>query len=197
VESFCEIRKEKSYWNVVCSCGSKFIVIGRALTSGNTKSCGCLRKEITSERFAKHLLCKTATYTSWANLIQRCTNINSSHYKDYGGRGITICEKWLTFTGFYEDMGDRPEGMSLDRKDNDGNYNKENCKWSTQKEQCNNKRSNHMMVYRGKTQTLGQWADELGMEYSTLNSRVNRSKWSIGKALSQALLVECFLFCLK
>lgn len=174
----------KPCWNVRCDCGNELKVIGALLKNGNTKSCGCLRKEITSALNAKHNLSKNNVYVTWQNLIQRCTNIKSEHYKDYGGRGIKVCDRWFSFENFYYDMGVRPKGMSIDRIDVNGDYCKENCRWSTQKEQCNNKRSNLLIMYRGKIKTLMQWSEELGIKYSTLNSRINRSKWTIEKALS-------------
>ena len=103
----------------------------------------------------------------------RCLNSRHHAFADYGGRGITVCEKWLNFEGFLEDMGVRPAGRSLDRIDNNKGYSKENCKWATQKEQSNNKRNNHRITFMGKTQNITQWAEELGLNRNTLYGQIN------------------------
>lgn len=137
---------KSTIWLCRCDCGqSTFIKMGN-LVSGNTKSCGCLMKELSGARgkvqFTTHGMSKSREFTSWRGMIKRCTNPNNDHYKNYGGRGITVCERWLhSFEDFYEDMGIRPFGMTLDRKDTNGNYCKDNCKWSTPKEQANNRRN--------------------------------------------------------
>lgn len=124
-------------WNCICDCGNFKIVSGCKLKSGNTKSCGCLQREsrITHGRSS------TKLYKSWSVMINRCINPNCPSYPDYGGRGITVCDRWkYSFENFLEDMGERPEGMSLDRKDNDGNYEPSNCRWATGTQQEFNKR---------------------------------------------------------
>lgn len=110
--------------------------------NGKTKSCGCLSKEriAQSNKDRANELTNTPTYISWKQMKQRCLNPNTPDYKNYGGRGVTICDKWIKFAGFYEDMGERPDGLTLDRIDNNGSYCKENCKWSTRAEQNRNKR---------------------------------------------------------
>lgn len=129
-------------WQCACSCGSNVEVITASLMNGKTKSCGCLVRDnvAQSNKNRASELTNTPTYISWKQMKQRCLNPNAPDYKNYGGRGVTICEKWIKFAGFYEDMGERPEGLTLDRIDNNGNYNKENCKWSTRAEQNRNKR---------------------------------------------------------
>ena len=117
-------------------------VITASLTNGSTKSCGCLCKEriAQSNKDRASELTNTPAYISWKQMKQRCLNPNAPDYKNYGGRGVTICEKWFKFAGFYEDMGERPNGLTLDRIDNNESYCKENCKWSTRSEQNRNKR---------------------------------------------------------
>ena len=131
-----------------------------------------------------HGLSRSLIYNTWLSMIRRCTDPKNVNYKNYGGRGITVCTKWLNFEDFHEDMGDRIKGMYLDRKNNDVGYCKDNCKWSTKKEQNNNKRTNVNITYKGKTQNLTQWAEELGINRNTLKSRINRSCWSIQKSFN-------------
>lgn len=126
----------------------------------------------------------TPTYRSWAGMIQRCTNFSDPRYKDYGGRGILVCNRWRSFQNFFKDMGNRPEGTTLDRIDNNGNYEPENCRWATPKEQSRNTSFNHLITHNGKTQSLVSWADETGINQRTLYARISRLGWSIEKALT-------------
>lgn len=121
-------------------------------------------------------------YTIWGEMKARCLNKNR---ENYGGRGITVCSRWLRFEEFIKDMGTRPsKNHSIDRIDNDKGYFKENCKWATWKEQSRNKRNNVNITYQGKTQCLPDWAEELGISKSTLQSRINRSNWPIERAFT-------------
>lgn len=130
-------------WLCACSCGESIIVSGHSLRSGTTTSCGCLAKELAAERFSTHNKSGTGTYQSWICMRNRCYYKKDISYKYYGERGITVCDRWLdSFENFYEDMGDRPDGKSIDRINNEGNYEPTNCKWSTAKEQANNTRRN-------------------------------------------------------
>ena len=125
-------------------------------------------------------LYQSPIYKSWANMKTRCNNSNYNQYHRYGGRGITYCDKWKTFKGFYEDMGsDFKIGSQLDRVDNNGNYCKENCKWSTPTEQCNNRHTNKFITYNNKTQTLEQWIQELNLKSSTVRQRYYVYKYPI------------------
>ena len=118
----------------------------------------------------------TKVYRCWQSMKQRCLNKNDIGYKNYGGRGITVCPEWLnSFKNFYADMGKKPEGLSLDRIDNDGNYCKENCRWATLEEQHNNTRANRFLTYNNKTQTMAQWAREFNISSSTLFGRIKRT----------------------
>ncbi len=180
VVGFSHRYKSDYYWNCICECENTKIIKRGSLISGVTKSCGCLSKE----KSTKHNLCNTSTYNTWEGMIQRCTNHNATRYISYGEKGITVCDKWLSFEGFYEDMGLRPIGTTLDRVDNNSGYYKENCRWATKQQQDNNRSSNINITYQNKTQTLMQWSRELGINWNTLHSRIVKSKWEITKALS-------------
>jgi len=117
---------------------------------------------------------------------QRCKNKNSSYYHIYGGKGVSVCNEWEDFESFFKwamESGYK-EGLTIDRINSDGNYEPSNCRWATQKEQQNNKSNNHVITYNGKTQTMKQWAEEIGMNYTTLVNRIVRNHWSVEKALT-------------
>lgn len=160
-------------YNCVCDCGNHVVRNVSYFTSKKTphKSCGCWRKELTKEKTFKHGMSLTATHRVWAGIKARCTNKNDKYYPRYGGRGIKVCDRWLhSFENFYADMGEKPEKMSLDRIDNNGNYCPENCRWATVKTQNNNRRTNIYITYRGKTMTLKQWCEKYDMIYANVQN---------------------------
>jgi hypothetical protein len=167
-----------------CECGNTVSVRGPSLRSGNTTSCGCVHKAMVGELNKKHGQTRTAEYSIWQNMISRCTNPNVECYSRYGERGITVCDEWRVFENFYADMGNRPDGMTLDRIDNEGPYSKENCRWATAKEQARNTRRTQLVEFGGKTQCLKDWADEVGLAYNTLRKRFVIHNWPFDKAIS-------------
>lgn len=137
-------------WLCHCDCGNDLVARSRDLRSGNTKSCGCLKMDLTRVRFTTHGYCKEGKpnqeYTTWKGMRQRCNDPNADNYPRYGGRGISVCARWSDFSLFLADMGPRPEGTSIDRINNDGNYEPGNCRWATAVEQQNNRRKTNVML---------------------------------------------------
>lgn len=136
----------RSLFECVCDCGKNVFVVKGNLVSGNTKSCGCLQRDQMATQFLKHGATTNREgkfgYWSWTAMIQRCTNPKHLHFSNYGGRGITVCERWLnSFENFLADMGPRPDGLTIERRNNYLGYFKSNCRWATRKEQMANLRS--------------------------------------------------------
>lgn len=162
-------------WKCKCDCGNIKIICSASLVRGSTNSCGCLQKEDVKKRSTKHGMRKTLTYKIWAGMLQRCNNWNDPSYKDYGGRGITVCERWLKFENFFADMGEKPHGLTIDRIDNDLGYYKENCKWATQAEQVRNQR----LSVKSKTGIRGVYWDKGARKYRA-NITAKNKKYYIG-----------------
>lgn len=175
--------KKGSLWLCQCDCGSTKIVYGSHLVSASVVSCGCYHYERQTSA-KKHGKRHSKAYVTWVNMRQRCGNPKNTAWPSYGGRGIRVCEQWCSFEAFYADMGDPPPGMSLDRIDVNGDYSKDNCRWATGKQQARNKSDNRMIEFDGKVQSLGAWAEETGIDYYTLHSRLKRG-WSIEDALTR------------
>lgn len=153
-----------SLWTCRCECGSVKTYYGTALRSGGTKSCGCMKGENISAAVEQHGMRGTPTYNSWKTMKARCSNPNSPDYESYGGRGITVCDRWESFENFIADMGMRPRGMTLDRIDTNGAYSKENCRWATPIQQARNRKSNRLVVFEGQEMTLSEFADKIGID---------------------------------
>jgi hypothetical protein len=175
-------------WECRCICGKVRQIIAYSLTSGASQSCGCLRAErlgaATNKRNFKHGKSESKIHNAWEDMKNRCTNLKCRSYKDYGARGIKVCQRWNdSFDAFYADTGDPPEGLSLERIDNEKGYGPDNCRWATQKEQCNNTRRNVFLTYQGKTQTLSQWAEEYGIDRRLFWRKLKICKWPIEKII--------------
>jgi hypothetical protein len=183
-------------WLCKCECGEEIEVVSNSLLTGNTKSCSCLQKDTARHECKKRTkhglsplgLCNRGAYKSWAHMKQRCLNKNCASYKDYGGRGISACDKWLTFEGFWDDMGPTyQEGLTIERIDVNGNYEPDNCRWATKQEQAENKRNNVYITYNNQTKTVAQWARDLNVKATTIYQRI-QSGWSNEKLLMQPRL---------
>lgn len=167
------------YREVQCDCGNRKLVLISNLTSGHTTSCGCFATEL----ITKHGMGRTRTYRIWAGILERCNNPNKKAYPLYGGRGISVCDEWYDFRNFYADMGECPDGLTIDRIDNDGNYEPSNCRWATYSQQANNRRSTVILEYNGKKMSLKEWSIELGISYKAIVHRYQRG-WSVEKTLT-------------
>jgi hypothetical protein len=166
---------------VECICGVIKKAGMSAVISGNTKSCGCLDKQAASNRLKKrmttHGMKKSSEYNSWKGMKMRCVNQNDTSYKNYGARGITVCDRWLnSFENFLADMGKKPSTKhSIERIDVNGNYEPLNCKWADAKEQGLNKRNSVVLTINGITKPIGQWAKDIGISHSGLQWRIDNN----------------------
>lgn len=191
--------KSRTYCVCLCNCGNSVEVKSTSLVQGHTKSCGCLHKEVAAENvtLTTHGMSRTATYKTYGSMIQRCYNYNNAQYKNYGARGIKVCEGWLEgFEVFYSDMGEKPKGLSLDRIKNNLHYScghcrecfknnwKLNCRWTTQKEQMRNFRNNVIITINGKSATIAEWSEITGVKHNTITERIKRG-WNKEDAVTR------------
>lgn len=178
-----------SYFIVKCVCGNTKSVRRDHLLTGKTLSCGCLFREMLSERNTTHGMSRTSEYRTWKNILHRCNDETDHRFKDYGGRGIRVCPQWLDFAKFLEDMGKKPfDAAQIDRSNNFIGYNKENCSWVTRKQNQRNTRSNRLIEYKGEVQPLVVFAERFGINKSTLHKRISRSDWSVKMAIETPVL---------
>ena len=174
-------------WACKCSCGNNTIVSRHELRSGDTNSCGCLRREVSKNRFLTHGKRYSKEYQIWLSMKDRCLNKNNISYSNYGGRGIKICDEWISsFEKFYQDMGQSPgKEYSIDRIDNNKFYSKENCKWSTRHEQSNNRRVTIIVEYMGEKLPLSDMCVKVGISYECARQRINKYGWSVFDTFSK------------
>lgn len=173
-------------WNCLCDCGTSKVLPGAYLTRGNTKSCGCYRQDKSRADHTTHGMTHTTEFKIWGGMKERISNPNYHGYANYGGRGITMCEEWFnSFETFLADMGPRPSpNHSMDRINNSEGYSKANCTWSTVKQQARNRRTNHLLEYKGEKLPLAVWTERLGFRKMTLRNRIV-SGWDIERAMTE------------
>ena len=172
-----QTRSRKTiYWQYKCDCGN---IITRAkgdVTKGSISSCGCKTKQLSSFTRQTHGLSSTVLYEIYKLMLRRCLSPTNSSYKNYGGRGIKVCDEWKQdFMAFYKwaMANGYKEDLTIDRIDNNGNYEPSNCRWATKQEQCNNKRNNHVVAYKGEKHSLADWCRILKLNYYTVRGRLN------------------------
>ena len=174
-------------WKCKCDCGNIIYVPTHSLNSGNTTSCGCKKIEFIARRSRTHGMTKTRTYASWYAMKRRCSEKSKKHKKDYYDRGIKVCERWeKSFENFLSDMGVRPEGMTLDRIDVNGNYEPSNCRWADATTQANNARSNYAIIYNGVKGGTLYWSEKTGIPASIIRCRI-RAGWDVSDILNVKL----------
>lgn len=170
-------------WFCLCDCGAIAVTSRVCLRRGMTKSCGCLSRETSRDRNLVHGYSGTRVYRIWSHIKSRCYEPTNVGYELYGGRGVKVCQRWMeSFAAFLEDMGDPPtDKHSIDRINSDGDYTPENCRWATSTQQNRNRRNNRVITYLDKTQTLEEWAAELGIDSRRVGWRLTKG-WTIRQA---------------
>jgi len=179
-------RSDEVMWVCACDCGNTCSVRSKALRNGVTRSCGCLHKELLSRSRKTHGMSETKLCQVWSGIKKRCINPRQKAYADYGGRGIRVCDRWIdSFDNFLLDMGLPPgDKHTIDRIDNDGDYEPSNCRWATRSEQARNKRNSIRITLYGKTLSISDWADETGLTRSAITQRISNG-WSVEDALTK------------
>lgn len=182
-------KRGEYYWKCLCDCGNYKRVSGNKLRSGNTSSCGCFQREYRLSGVAnkKHGKTNSKLYVIWINMKARCRNPKNSMYKNYGGRGILICDEWAeSFEAFMKWANDHnySDGLSIERINVNGNYEPNNCKWIKPVEQYLNRTDSHMVTAYGRTQTIKEWSAESGIKYDTIERRINAYGWDSERAVS-------------
>lgn|SRR6185503_3088514 len=165
-------KQNRIQWLCSCDCGKEWTVIGHNLTNGRQKSCPCRKNQLAAERHYVHGMVHKREYRIWSGIKKRCFNPKEPAYKNYGERGITMCDEWKKdFMAFYRDMGPCPDGFTIDRINNDGNYEPGNCRWTTRVIQNRNRRDVVMLTHDGETMSLRDWADRMHMNFDKLRYR--------------------------
>lgn len=193
VVSFSHIHGSHAYWNCVCDCGKPRVVCGSAMMTGKTKSCGCIGREVSRKRMStKNGYSKTRVYRIFIGMKLRCYKKTDKDYPRYGGRGITICDEWLKDSRSFVDWALQhgyADDLSIDRIDVNGNYSPENCRWVSAKKQANNRRSNLLITYAGKTLSASEWCAIKGWNRHVIPERL-RKGWSLEKAMNTPLRIR-------
>lgn len=170
-----------AYWLCRCKCGRERVIRGDTLRNGTSRMCDHCKNMF-------HGMDGTPEYRAWIGMISRCNDPSVPCYSKYGGRGICVCQRWMSFQHFLSDMGTRPSPQhSIDRIDNDGNYEPGNCRWATKKQQSRNIRSNRLLTLNGQTKCVSEWAEFIGIKRTTLDERL-RHGWSIEDALTLPIM---------
>ncbi len=192
IETIGKNKHGDAIWKCLCCCGKEVIATRNHLIRGNTKSCGCLnddtRSEMCIKRNTTHNMSRSPEFNSWVLMHRRCRNDkdNNPDFDNYAGRGITVDPSWYTFEQFYKDMGDKPgRGYSIERINNEGGYTPENCKWATQKEQCNNTRNTRKFCIKGEVLSQQNLAKKFGINVHTLKSKMYFRNLSVLEALRE------------
>lgn len=184
VMSFAGTSSGRSRWDCRCDCGNTIIVVGGSLISGNTKSCGCFNLEGRRNRKLTHGQHGSPEYNTWGHMIARCERPSCKDFQYYGARGIKVCDRWREFSNFFADMGKKPSPKhSIDRINNNGNYEPSNCYWATHKEQMRNRRTNHLLAFNGQTLCIAAWAEKLHLSKRTIQYRL-RLGWAVERVLA-------------
>lgn len=175
----------KRFWRCRCDCGTDVVVWAGNLRTGKANSCGCLRRELVAAKNRSHGMSQTPEYKTWGGIKKRCFNSSYKSYADYGGRGITMCDRWLnSFENFLEDMGTKPSpDHSIERIDNDGHYEPSNCRWATRRDQAHNNRRNVHLTVDGITKPLSEWCREYAISHSSVLERLAKG-WDTKRAVT-------------
>lgn len=187
-----QTQRHESIWHCRCDCGNELDIRQNPLNTGHTKSCGCYRKELDEKRkgnpfYKTHGLRGTKLYSTWCNIKARCNNQNQTYYSHYGGRGIKVCKEWEndfeTFYSWAMNNGYK-DGLTIDRINNNGNYEPSNCRWVDRFVQANNKRNNYVFEYNGEKKTIHEWSRLYNIDNSCLRWRLDNG-WDIERALKE------------
>lgn len=173
----------QSMYLCVCDCGNRIQVHRTALNSTPCTNCGAKTTSVASGGRVTHGMAKTPEYNTWRKMISRCTNEDDKSYKDYGEKGIKVCDRWMDFNCFIEDMGLRPEeGMTIDRVESTGNYEPGNCTWATKTEQARNRSTNKLLTMDGETKTVAEWTELYGHKRTMIADRL-KAGWTVEDAI--------------
>ena len=189
-------KRTRQYWLCKCECGNYKIIEQDHLISGHTRSCGCLKKEIIRNKIHKHGLTNTRLFRIWTNIKTRCYNKKLKCYKNYGGRGIAVCNEWLKdFKAFYNWAINNgySDDLTIDRINVNGHYEPNNCRWIDIKTQQRNRANNYFIKYNGEEHCITEWGRILGINYGTILYRIKKLKWSIQKAFTEPVKNKKYL----